>query len=63
MAVFDNEKTIRFAPEMLESAKDLIKHFERSKELSEIVHVYDVSGMKCEVFNDIANEHLMITLR
>ena len=62
-AVFDNEKTIRFAPEMLESAKDLIKQFERSKELSEIVHVYDVSGMKCEVFNDIANEHLMITLR
>ena len=60
-AVFHGEKTIHFAPEKLDECKDLIGEFDVSDALKDIVHVYDVSDRSCEVFNDIANEHLMIT--
>ncbi len=60
-AVFNNEKTIRFAPEKLASSKNLISEFEQGQALSGIVNVYDVSDRKCAVYNDVANEHLMIT--
>ena len=61
-AIFDSEKTIHFSPEKLSSSKDIVTEFEQNDMLTDIVHVYDVSDRKCEVFNDVANEHLMITL-
>ena len=61
-AVFHNEKTIRFAPEMLNAYPDIVESFAPGEALKEIVHVYDVSGADCAVYNDIAHEHLMITL-
>ena len=60
-AVFQNEKTITFSPKKLESSKDIVTKFEKKKLLTDIVHVYDVSDRKCEVYNDVANEHLLIT--
>ena len=60
-AVFNSEKTIRFQPDKLEGSPDLVAQFEHGTELSGIVHVYDVSGRKCEVFHDVANERLLIT--
>ena len=60
-AVFNNEKTIHFCPEKLASSKDIISEFEQRSDLADIVHVYDVSGRKCEVYNDVADEHLLIT--
>ena len=60
-AVFNNEKTLHFSPEKLESSKNLISEFEQDATLADIVHVYDVSDRKCEVYNDVANEHLLIT--
>ena len=60
-AVFRNEKTIHFSPDLLEKCPDIVGCFEKEEKLSEIVHVYDVSGRHCEVFNDMANEHLLIT--
>ena len=60
-AIFNNEKTIHFAPEKLESVKDLVMDFTVETALKDIVHVYDLKGVKSEVFNDVANEHLMIT--
>ncbi|MCR4649250.1 MAG: PEP/pyruvate-binding domain-containing protein [Lachnospiraceae bacterium] len=60
-AVFHNEKTIHFHPVKLETSKDVVSQFTQDAALCDIVHVYDVSKRKCEVFNDIANEHLMIT--
>ncbi len=61
-AVFHSEKTIHFAPEKLETAKDITAEFANDPKLRDIVHVYDVSGRDCRVFNDVANEHLLITL-
>ncbi len=61
-AVFRSEKTIHFAPEKLKNCPDLVGQFEHGPALSDIIHVYDVSAMRCEVYNDVANEHLLITL-
>ena len=60
-AVFNNQKTVHFHPERLETNRDLVNEYDGGKMLSEIVHVFDVSGGKCRVYNDIANEHLVIT--
>lgn len=60
-AVFQNQKTIHYFPEKLKSFPDLVSEFEHGTELSEYVHVYDVSGVECRVYNDISNEHLLIT--
>ncbi len=62
-AVFNNEKTIHFSPEKLLEYSDITDDFEEKEELKNIVHVYDVSGAKCEVYNDVANEHLLIALQ
>ena len=60
-AVFHNPKTLHFHPEKLESSPDLTDGFCEEKDLSQIVHVFDVSGRSCKVYNDVANEHLVIT--
>ena len=60
-AVFNNQKTVHFHPEKLLSSPDAVNEFGESKALSDIVHVFDVSGRNCKVYNDIANEHLVIT--
>ena len=60
-AVFNNEKTIHFEPDRLTNSKDIVNEFDQSEDLWGIVHVYDVSDRKCEVYNDIANEHLLVT--
>ena len=60
-AIFNNEKTIHFAPEKLASSKDITHEFEQDDILKGIVHVYDVSDRNFAVYNDVANEHLVIT--
>ena len=60
-AVFHDEKTLHFAPEKIKNCKDLIMEFEPEEELADIVHIYDVAGLNCEVYDDVANEHLLIT--
>ena len=61
-AVFNNEKTVHFAPDLLLGCPDIVAGFDHGAEYSEIVHVYDVSGRQCEVYNDVSGEHLLITL-
>ncbi len=60
-AVFQNEKTLRFAPEMLGTCPDLTGDFKQEDALAGVVHVYDVKGRRCEVYDDAENEHLLIT--
>ena len=60
-AVFHSEKTLHFRPEKLRESPDIAEQFEQGKELSGIVHVYDVSGRQCEVYHNLTNEHLLIT--
>ncbi|MCR5295397.1 MAG: PEP/pyruvate-binding domain-containing protein [Lachnospiraceae bacterium] len=60
-AVFHSKKTLHFAPEKLESARDIVAEFSESEMLADIVHVYDISDRSCRVYNDAANEHLLIS--
>ncbi len=60
-AIFNSDKTIHFHPEMLENASDIVAELGASDDLADIVHIYDVSDRKCMVYNDVANEHLVIT--
>jgi len=60
-AFLDKTKTKRFCPEMLEEYPDLAEEFADDPKISGIVHVYDVSGKGLRVYNDIANEHLVIS--
>ena len=61
-AVFHNDKTIHYYPEKMSSAKDIVEEFEQKESLTDIVHVYDFTDKKPHVYNDVANEHLMITI-
>lgn len=60
-AVFRDRKTLHYAPEKLADAKDTISAFDPGETLVGIVHVYDVSDRDCRVYNDVADEHLVIT--
>ena len=61
-AVFlDNNKTMRFCPEMLEMYPDLTDTFSDDPKINGIVHVYDVSGKGLKVYNDVKEEHLVIS--
>lgn len=62
-AAFQNEKTIHFAPDKLKGARDIVKSYGNEKNLTDIVHVYDVSDRECKVYNDMTDEHLLITLK
>jgi len=62
-AVFSDQHTIHFAPEKLSDCPDLVARFEHGNELSDIVHVYDVSAKAFEVYNDVADEHLLISMK
>jgi hypothetical protein len=59
--IINSDKTIHFHPEMLENASDIVSDLGASDDLADIVHIYDVSDRKCMVYNDVANEHLLIT--
>ena len=40
---------------------DLVGEFVTEEMLTEVVHVYDVKDRQCEVYDDVAEEHLLIT--
>ena len=61
-AVFGNKKTIHFSPDKLEDTENKVTDFEGGTALADIVNVYDVSRKNCRVYNDMTEEHLMITI-
>ena len=60
-AFLDKTKTKRFCPEMLEKYPDIAVEFSNDPKISGLVHVYDLSGSRLKVYNDIADEHLVIS--
>ena len=60
-AVFSNDNTLHYAPEKLQGCKELTGEFEKGTELSDIVHVYDVSDSSFEMYNNMTEGHLLIT--
>ena len=62
-AMFNNDKTIHYHPDKLKTSLDIIDQFEARKSLRDIVHVYDVSSRDFRIYNDVPNEHLLITCK
>ena len=61
-AVFNNNKTLHFAPEKFRGLRNMLEDIDENSGLDEVIKVYDVSRCKCELYNDIKNEHLLITI-
>ena len=61
-AVFHDERTMNYSPEKLKGFRNMIDEFDIEKEYADVVSVYDVSSANCELFHEITNEHLMITI-
>ena len=60
--IFHNSKTLHFAPEKLKELRNKLDDIAENSGLDDVIHVYDVSRCKCELYNDIKNEHLLITI-
>ncbi len=59
-AIFENEKTIAFHPELLDSYKNMLTDFDpKQQDLQEIVKVYDVSDQDFRLCNDMKNERIL----
>ena len=54
---------MHYHPEKLKAFPDLVTEFEEKEMLTDIVHVYDLGSRKGAVYNDIANEHLVIAFK
>ncbi|MCR5060473.1 MAG: PEP/pyruvate-binding domain-containing protein [Saccharofermentans sp.] len=59
-AIFENEKTIAFNPELLDGLENKLCDFcPECEDLKDIVRVYDVSDMDVRLFNDMKSERIL----
>ena len=59
-ALFENEKTLAFHPDLLSGLPNLLLEFDpKSEDLTEIIRVYDVSGMDLRICNDMKKERIL----
>lgn len=61
-AVFDNEKTLHFNPEILDGLDNRLPDYcDESKGLLNVIGIYDVSEKEFMVYHDMKEEHLLCT--
>ena len=61
-AVFDNEKTLHFNPEILDGLDNRLPDYcDESRELLNVIGIYDVSEREFMVYHDMKEEHLLCT--
>lgn len=59
-AIFENEKTLVFRPELLSGLPNLLLDFDpKAEDLIDIIRVYDVSGMEIRICNDMKKERIL----
>ncbi|MCR4604460.1 MAG: PEP/pyruvate-binding domain-containing protein [Eubacterium sp.] len=61
-AAFDNEKTLHYSPEKLEQGRDISSEFDEDGHLADIVKVVDLTGLGCNLYHDLKDERLLITI-
>ena len=59
-AVFSNEKTLRYKPDRLKKYRNIVEKFSPSESVKNVVSVYDMSEVQCELYNDLKQEHLIL---
>lgn len=61
-AVFDNERTLHFNPEILDGLDNRLPDYcDESRELLNVIGIYDVSEKEFMVYHDMKEEHLLCT--
>ncbi len=61
-AVFDGPKTLRFQPELLKRAPDVIGEFTQSEALRGVVRLADVSALDCMLYHDLTGERVLLCM-
>ena len=62
MAVFPGTKTLRFRPEMLQGLENTVSGIPGGEALQDVVRLADVSALDCELWHDLADEHILLSL-
>lgn len=60
MAVFPGERTPHFRPELLRHVPNLIAEIPGGEAYSDVVCLADFSGMDCELYHDLTDEHILL---
>ncbi len=62
-AIFENEKTRHYAPELLAAYPDrFLEFYPEGGEVAEIVHFYDVTEGAARLYHDMHRERMMVTI-
>ena len=61
-AVFKNEKTLHFSPEKLTIGQDITDSFDSEGHLDDIVRIFDMDNSDCNLYHDLREQHLLITV-
>lgn len=62
-AIFENEKTLVYAPERIQKFENkLMEFYPEGKNLVNIMGIYCVSDRECFVYHDMKEEHLLCTI-
>ena len=60
MAMFPGNRTIHFRPELLDRLPNIIPEIPGGAEHRDTVCLADVSGRTCELYHDLAKEHILL---
>lgn len=61
-AVFKNEKTLHFSPEKLTIGRDITDSFDNEGHLDDIVKIFDMDNSDCNLYHNLREQHLLITV-
>ena len=61
-AVFDDQKTVHFHPELLRKTENMISAIPQGPKWQDVVRLTDVSGMNCMLYHDLTNERVLLCL-
>ena len=60
MAMFPGTRTLHFRPELLNRLPNIISEIPGGAEYRDTVCLADVSGLTCELYHDLAKEHILL---
>ena len=60
MAMFPGSRTLHFRPELLNRVPNIIPEIPEGEEYRDTVCLADVSGRTCELYHDLAKEHILL---
>ena len=62
-AIFDNEKTIRYAPEKLDCGTNRTEEFEGGAALKNVVRILDMSRCGCKLYSNLESGRLIVEIQ